>query len=86
MGSAYNFTGGTLTVRLSDLSAGGVLVADAVRIERIGDATATDPQAQVVDGATAVPSGAGAVDFGGTGVGSPEDPHVHGEQRGRDPT
>ncbi|WP_435011876.1 S8 family serine peptidase (plasmid) [Tundrisphaera lichenicola] len=45
LGSSYDVSGGSLSVRLSDLAgpAGSYLVADAVRVERIADLPPTGP-------------------------------------------
>ena len=58
---------GALTVRLSDLAAAGTyLIADGVRIERVGDlALPPGPYLQLLDTAAAVADG-GSVDFGRT--------------------
>ncbi len=70
LGGPYTVLSGSLTVRLGDL-ADGYLIADAVRIERIGNAvTPAGPLAQVLDGATAVPDATGQVN-GATAPGTP---------------
>jgi hypothetical protein len=58
--SSYTITGTTLTVRLSDL-ANNFVIADAIRIEQVGD-----PHLNVTVGAASVPDDTGAVDFGAT--------------------
>ena len=58
----YNISSSTLTVRLSD-NASGLVVADAVRIERIGDIP-TGPEIVVLHNSSNVADGTGAVDFG----------------------
>ena len=71
LGGPYTVISGSLTVRLGDL-ADGYLIADAVRIEWIGGpASPAGPQAQVLDGTTAVPDATGQVDFGRTDPGTP---------------
>ena len=58
----FNIVGGTLTVELSD-DADGVVIADAVRIERLGDVV-PGPEIQVsVDGGV-LDDNTGVVDFG----------------------
>jgi len=62
----FNVTGSTLEVRLTD-DADQYVIADAIRIERIGDLP-SGPEIQVtVDGAN-VADGAGNIDFGTTVV------------------
>jgi hypothetical protein len=72
LGGPYVISGDTLVVRLSDLAGptGSYLVADAVRVERIGDLP-LGPEVQVlVDGVNVV-DGTGVVSFGSTVVGVP---------------
>jgi subtilisin family serine protease/uncharacterized protein (DUF2141 family) len=72
VGGPYLVVTGNLVVQLSDLAASGtVLIADAVRIERVGDTGPTAPQASVLDGTTAVSNGSGAVNLGRTDLGTP---------------
>jgi hypothetical protein len=68
LGGPYDVTGTTLAVRLSD-AANGYVIADAVRVERLGSLPAAGT-AQVFDGTTAVPGG-GSDSFGSTAPGSP---------------
>ena len=57
-------------VRLSDQAdPGGYLIADAVRIELVGDVGESGPTAQVVAGATVIADGTGVVDLGRTNPG-----------------
>ncbi|MBI3467512.1 MAG: tandem-95 repeat protein [Planctomycetes bacterium] len=63
LGGEYNILGNTLTVRLSTAGANGYVVADGVRIQRVGSLpTAAD--IQVLNAEADVPDGAGSVDFG----------------------
>ena len=70
LGGDSTITGGTLVVRLSDQAdPGGYLIADAVRIELVGDVGESGPTAQVVAGATVIADGTGVVDLGRTNPG-----------------
>ena len=72
LGEPYELTGDTLVVRLSDLAgpSGSYLVADGVRIERVGELP-SGPEIQVFVDGTSVADGTGTVDFGSTTVGLP---------------
>jgi subtilisin family serine protease len=72
LGGPYPIYGDTLAVRLTDLAtpAGSIVVADSVRIERVGSIV-TGPSAEVLVNGTAVADGTGSVDFGATTVGAP---------------
>ncbi len=61
-----------MEVRLSDAAtpAGSHVIADAVRVERIGNFVFT-PEVQVLVDGTELPDGTGTVDFGSTVVGAP---------------
>ena len=65
----FTITGSTLTVRLSNL-ADEYVIADAVRVERIGDLP-QGPEVQVLDGSTDIPDNTGSVSLGATAPGSP---------------
>ncbi len=69
LGGLYFITGSSLTVRLTNL-ANQYVIADAVRIERLGGLP-SGPEIQVIDGAADVPSGTGLVDFGSKPFGTP---------------
>ena len=69
LGGIYDVTGSTLTVRLSD-AADGLVIADAVRVERLGDLAAA-PEIQVFDGGADLADGTGSVAFGSTALGNP---------------
>lgn len=58
----FTVTGSTLTVRLTD-AANEYVIADAVRVERVGD-LAPGPEIQVLDGGTDLADNTGSVDFG----------------------
>ena len=68
LGQTYSITGTTLEVRLTN-NANGVVIADGVRIERIGDLP-TGPEIQVLDGANDIANATGSVNFGTTLLGS----------------
>jgi subtilisin family serine protease len=71
LGAIYDVGGSTLVVQLSDLASPGYLIADAVRIERVGTlAGSAGPQVEVVDGSAAVAGGSGQVAFGRTDPGA----------------
>ncbi len=72
LGSTYDVFSDSLIVELSDLAgpAGSYLIADAVRIERVGDVVATGPELVVMLDGTSVHTGE-SVDFGSTEVGTP---------------
>lgn len=55
---------GTLTVELSD-QANGRVIADGIRIERVGDLPST-PALRISDGQTVLPPGSGLLDFNST--------------------
>ncbi len=61
-------TGSSLVVELSNVGTSQYVIADAIRIERIGDAPA-GPEVAVQDGAAGVVSGSGSVSFGEAGLG-----------------
>ena len=68
----FQITGNTISIQLSDLASpsGSYIVADAVRIERVGELTFA-PEIEVrVDGAL-VADGTGSADFGSTPLGTP---------------
>ncbi len=69
LGGVLNLTGTKLTVSLSD-DANRYVIADAVRLERIGDLPA-GPEIQLFDGAAEVLDGTGPVSLGATFVGAP---------------
>lgn len=64
LGSSFNVTGTTLNVELSD-DANGYVIADKIRIERLGDIP-NEPEIGLLDGTTELASGSSAVDFGST--------------------
>ncbi len=68
----YQLAGDTLSVRLSDAGspAGSYAVADAVRMERIGDLVSA-PEVRVQVAGADVADGTGSVAFGSTAAGSP---------------
>ena len=67
--ATVTIAGPNLTVRLSN-AANGYVIADAIRIERIGEATPA-PEIAVLDGAADLADGVGSVAFGTTPVGTP---------------
>ena len=67
--ATVTIAGPNLTVRLSN-AANGYVIADAIRIERIGGATPA-PEIAVLDGAADLADGVGSVAFGTTPVGTP---------------
>ncbi len=69
LGGTLNLTGSMLEVMLSD-DANQFVIADAVRLIRIGDLPAS-PEIQVFDGAAEVVDGTGSVNFGATFVNVP---------------
>jgi hypothetical protein len=70
LGGTFEVLSGALTVQLSDLAtAGTYLIADAIRIERIGDSPA-GAHVQVIDGTSSVAEG-GSVNIGRTDPGTP---------------
>jgi subtilisin family serine protease len=69
LGGPYDVLGNTLVVRLTD-QANEYVIADAVRVERVGDAVG--PEMLVLDGATPIVDGSlNTVNFGTTGSGVP---------------
>jgi hypothetical protein len=68
VGGTHLVSGSTLTVRLTN-DANEFVIADAVRIKRLGSAS-SGPEIQVLDGAADVVSGSGSVSFGHTTVGT----------------
>jgi hypothetical protein len=68
----YTLTGSDLSVQLSDDAgpSGKKVIADAVRVERIGAAPLA-PEIEVLVGGADVADGTGVVDFGSTLVGTP---------------
>ncbi|MDH3508896.1 MAG: S8 family serine peptidase, partial [Gammaproteobacteria bacterium] len=68
----YSVTGDTLVVQLSDLAgpSGSYVIADAVRVERVGELP-QGPEIQVLVGGVSLSDGTGSVDFGSTVVGAP---------------
>jgi hypothetical protein len=68
----YQLAGNTLVVRLSDQAgpSGSIVIADAVRVERLGELPAA-PEVQVLVGGVELADGTGSVDFGSTLVGTP---------------
>src|SRR5262249_42483179 len=69
LGATYSVTGGALTVRLSNL-ANGYVIADAIRIEHVGNLP-PGPEIQVLDGAADVADNTGVVNFGNTPFNTP---------------
>jgi subtilisin family serine protease len=71
-GTTYLVSGDALVVELSDLAlpSGSYLIADAVRVERVGG-LAPSPEIQVVANGVIVADGSGTVDFGQTTPGVP---------------
>ncbi len=69
LGGPYTVAGSSLVVRLAD-NANGNLIADAVRVERLG-AVPQGPEIQVLDGNTNIVDDIGSVDFGNTPPGFP---------------
>ncbi len=69
LGATFDVTGSTFVVKLTDL-ANQFVVADGMRIERLGDIPQA-PEIQVLNGATDVPDNTGAVTFGTTQTGVP---------------
>jgi len=65
----YNITGTTLKVQLSD-DANEYVIADAIRIQRLGDLP-SEPEIQVEMGGSNRADGTGSVDFGQTQGGTP---------------
>jgi len=68
----YQLTGNTLTVRLTDQAtpSGSYVIADAVRVERIGELP-LGPEIQVLVGGVELADGTGSLDFGNTLIGTP---------------
>jgi len=71
-GAIYTVTSDTLVVELHDLvaPAGSFVIADAVRLERVGG-PAPGPEIQVVANGSSVADGTGTVDFGQALLGTP---------------
>jgi hypothetical protein len=69
LGGSYQVTGSSLAVALGN-DANDHVIADAIRIERIGDLP-SGPEIQVLVGAVNVPDGTGSVDYGATAPGIP---------------
>jgi hypothetical protein len=64
-GATYLLTGTTLKVQLAN-NANEYVIADAVRIERVGGLPTPGPEIQVLFGTTNLADGTGTVDFGFT--------------------
>src|SRR5207253_393015 len=73
LGGPYDVANSTLVVRLSDVATPGTyLIADSVRIQRLGNmVSATGARAVVLNGTTALASGAATLDFGHADLGTP---------------
>jgi hypothetical protein len=71
LGGTLLVTGNSVVVRVTN-AANGFVIADAVRLERLGDLPSA-PEIQVLEGATNIAHGAGSVDFGSTFLGVPRD-------------
>ena len=57
----------------------GYLIADAVRVERVGDASLPPgPEVRVLEGSTSITDETGTVDFGRADIGLAAEPHVYG--------
>jgi hypothetical protein len=71
LGAPFTVTGGDLVVNLSDLvsPSGSYVIADAVRVERVGP-PASEPEIQVLVEGVSLLDGSGAVDFGATLLGT----------------
>ena len=69
LGGVYAVNAATLQVKLSD-NANGYVIADAVRIERMGDLP-PGPEISVTLGSIDVPDNSGSVNYGSTNVGVP---------------
>ena len=70
LGGPYTITGTTLVVTLTD-AANQYVIADAVRVERLGNPPGPAAEVQVFEGSTEILDGVGSVDFGSTAAGSP---------------
>lgn len=70
LGLPHVITGTELTVTLTD-AANQYVIADAIRIERLGDVPTPGPEIVVVHADGEVADGSGAVDFGWTPTGQP---------------
>ncbi len=68
----YDISGDTLGVSLTDQAgpSGRYVIADAVRVERVGEPPA-GPEVQVLVDGVEVADGTGSMDFGGTLIGTP---------------
>ena len=74
MSGEFDILGGILSVQLSNLAApaDGYLIADAVRVERVGDASLpAGPEVRVLEGTASITDETGTVDFGRADIGSP---------------
>ena len=69
LGGVLSVTGSTLVVQLSN-DANEFVIADAIRLERVGDLPA-GPEIQVLEGLTEIADGTGSVSFGSTTGGVP---------------
>jgi subtilisin family serine protease len=70
----FDILGGILSVQLTNLAApaDGYLIADAVRVERVGDASLPPgPEVRVLEGAASITDETGTVDFGRADIGTP---------------
>ena len=67
LGSSFTITGSTLVVKLTN-SANEYVIADGIRIERVGNPT---PEVTVLDGSNNIADGSGSINFGTTAAGSP---------------
>jgi hypothetical protein len=65
LGSGHVITGTELTVTLTD-AANEYVIADAIRIERLGDVPLGEPELAVIHAGQVVSDGLGNVDFGST--------------------
>ncbi|MBI3465639.1 MAG: choice-of-anchor D domain-containing protein [Planctomycetes bacterium] len=66
----FNIAGSTLRVRLSAAGADGYVIADGVRIERVGDVS-PGPEIQVTEDFIDIPPESGTADFGTTDLSTP---------------
>jgi hypothetical protein len=66
----FNITGSTITVQLTPVGADGYVIADAIRIERVGDLL-NIPEIQVTEGLSDVPDDAALIDYGTADLGQP---------------
>ena len=70
LGETFTITSTTLSVTLSN-AADQYVIADAVRVERVGDPPAPVAEVQVFEGANEILDGIGHVNFGKTPAGNP---------------